>query len=235
MKLYSELAAWWPLFSPPDEEYAAEADFVVSLVAPKPRATMLDLGCGGGNMAFHLKQHFAMTLVDLSSQMLDVCRALNSDCESIEGDMRSVRLGRTFDAVMVHDAITYALDETALRETIETAAMHCRPGGIVVLLPDEVRETFAPSTDHGGEDGEDGRGMRWIERTRDPDPTDTTYEAVFEITLHEADGSTRVVEDRHTCGLFPRDAWLRLLDEAGLRAQVIHDPWGRDVFRATKQ
>ncbi len=35
----------------------------------------------------------------------DTSRELNPDCEHVLGDMRTLRLGRTFDAVFVHDAV----------------------------------------------------------------------------------------------------------------------------------
>src|SRR5512134_2519996 len=108
-KMYGELARWWPLLSPPSE-YAEEAAFFRALLRrhrPLPR-TLLELGCGGGSLAATMKRDFALTLTDLSPQMLDVCRAENPECEVLQGDMRSLRLGRTFDAVLVHDAIMYA-------------------------------------------------------------------------------------------------------------------------------
>ena len=67
--------------------------------------------------------------------------------------MRTVRLGRTFDCVFVHDAVCYMTTEHDLRAAIATAAAHCRPGGVVLMAPDYVRETFRPGTDHGGHDG----------------------------------------------------------------------------------
>ncbi len=105
MKLYEELAEWWPLFSAP-EDYAEEAAFFAEVLTKgcAPR-TVLELGSGGGNNALYLKSKFEMTLVDLSPQMLAVSRALNPECEHREGDMRTVNLGRTFDAVFIHDAI----------------------------------------------------------------------------------------------------------------------------------
>ena len=113
MKLYDELAEWWPLFSAP-EDYAEEAAFFARVLTeacePAPR-TVLELGSGGGNNALHLKSKFEMTLVDLSPQMLAVSRALNPECEHREGDMRTVNLGRTFDAVFIHDAIAYMTSE----------------------------------------------------------------------------------------------------------------------------
>jgi trans-aconitate methyltransferase len=105
-RFYGDLAVWWPLVSAP-EEYVEEAAFAAELLASGegPVREVLELGSGGGNNAYHLKSRFAMTLVDLSPDMLAVSRALNPECEHHEGDMRRVRLGRTFDAVFVHDAI----------------------------------------------------------------------------------------------------------------------------------
>jgi hypothetical protein len=107
-RFYSDLAEWWPLISPP-EEYVEEAAFAASLLrmADPPTRTVLELGSGGGNNAFYLKHEFEMTLVDLSDDMLAVSRELNPECEHLQGDMRTVRLGRTFDAVFLHDAIDY--------------------------------------------------------------------------------------------------------------------------------
>ena len=104
-----------------------------------PVREVLELGSGGGHVALHLKQRFAMTLVDLSEDMLAVSRRLNPECEHLQGDMRTVRLGRTFDAVFVHDAVDYMTTEADLRRAIETAFAHCRPGGIAVFVPDRPR------------------------------------------------------------------------------------------------
>ena len=83
-----------------------------------------------------------MTLVDASAQMLEVSRRLNADCIHVQGDMRTVRLGQTFDAVLVHDAIDYITSREDLRLVIETAFAHCRPGGLAVFAPDHTAETF---------------------------------------------------------------------------------------------
>ena len=129
MKLYDELAERWPLFSAP-ADYAEEAAFFVRVLTeactPAPR-TVLELGSGGGNNAFHLRSKFEMTLIDLSPQMLAVSRALNPECEHHEGDMRTVNLGRTFDAVFIHDAIAYMTTTADLAAAIRTAYRHCRP------------------------------------------------------------------------------------------------------------
>jgi SAM-dependent methyltransferase len=221
-RLYSEFASWWPLLSAP-EDYAEEAAFynqaIVSACSKAPE-TLLELGSGGGNNASHLKSFFRMTLVDLSTGMLAVSQALNPECEHLEGDMRTVRLGRLFDAVFIHDAIMYLTSEEDLRRAIRTAFVHCRPGGAALFAPDHVRETFRPSTRHGGHDGR-GRSMRYLEWTWDPEPADSTYLAAFCCLLRDSDGEVRCEYDRHLLGLFGRQDWLRIIQEEGFQAPVM--------------
>ncbi|HZB60799.1 MAG TPA: class I SAM-dependent methyltransferase, partial [Actinomycetota bacterium] len=157
-KMYGELAGWWPLLSAP-AGYAEEAEIYRRLLATagdRAPETVLELGSGGGNNASHLKAHFRLTLVDLSAGMLEVSRELNPGCEHVQGDMRTVRLGRVFDAVFVHDAVAYMTSEEDLRKVMDTAFAHCRPGGAALFAPDHLRENFRTGTDYGGHDG-DGR------------------------------------------------------------------------------
>lgn len=235
-KLYDELADWWQLLSPV-EQYAEEAAFFARVLTdacdPAPR-TVLELGSGGGNNAFHLKRTFEMTLVDVSPQMLAVSRALNPECEHREGDMRNVDLGRTFDAVFVHDAIMYMTNEADLRAAMRTAYRHCRAGGVALFVPDCVRETFVPETSHEGHDGTDGRSLRYLEWTVDPDPADTTFRTDYVIAMRERDGEVRVVHDCHIEGLFARAEWMRLLREVGFEPSTIGDAWGRELFVAKR-
>jgi SAM-dependent methyltransferase len=236
-KLYTDLALWWPLFSAP-EDYAAEAAEYRALLtgaADGPVREVLELGSGGGNNASHLTRWFAMTLVDRSPGMLGVSRRLNPGAEHVEGDMRTVRLGRTFDAVFVHDAVTYLTTIEDLARAIRTAFEHCRPGGSTLFCPDWVRETFEPGTDHGGHDGDDGRGVRYVEWRWDPDPADDTYLMDFGYVFRDRDGSLAVEADRHVCGLFAERAWLDGLRDAGfenVRAHRAHlgEPAGSLVF-----
>jgi SAM-dependent methyltransferase len=216
-RLYGELASWWPLISPPGE-YADDAALidVVFGSAGAPVRTLLDLGSGGGHVAMYLKRGRSMTLVDLSGEMLEASRLLNPECTHVQGDMRSVRLGHVFDAVLVHDAVDYVTNEDDLRQVIETAFAHCRPGGLAVFAPDHTAETFRAATAAGG-GGDDGSGRQasFRERTSDPDPGDDWILAEYEFTLRLADGSVRVVPESHRLGAFRRDTWLRVLADAG--------------------
>jgi SAM-dependent methyltransferase len=233
-RLYAELANWWPLLSPPSH-YEAEAPELIAMLegaaADRPR-TLLEWGCGGGSMAFHLKQRFTLTLTDRSPQMLAVSQATNPECEHALGDMRSLDLGREFDAVLIHDAIAYADTREAVAATLATAHRHCRPAGVLIVMPDFVRETFRPSTSTGGEDGSDGRGLRYLEWAWDDDPNDEAYDVAYAFLLRDPDGGLTTESDRHRLGLFPRDAWLTWLRDAGFRPRSFIDSFDRTVFVA---
>lgn len=235
-KLYTELAGWWPLLSPV-ADYTEEAAFFLHVLRDAgfpANPSLLELGCGGGSNAYHLKPYFTqMTLTDLSPQMLAISQTLNPECEHLQGDMRTLRLNRTFDVVFVHDAIDYMLTLDELHQALETAAIHCNPGGLALFVPDDVCETFEPSTDHGGTDGE-GRSLRYLEWTYDPNEHDSTYITEYVYLLREGNQSAHVEHDVHTCGLFPRADWLRLLTEVGFQPEVIQDSFERELFLARK-
>ena len=241
-KMYDELASWWPLLSPP-ADYEEEAAFyarALEAACPRPIRTVLELGSGGGNNASHLKRRFDMVLAEPSPGMRAISRQLNPDCEHVDGDMGSVRLGREFDAVFVHDAVCYMTTEPHLQSAIETAFVHCKPGGVALFAPDYVRDTFRPDSDHGGSD-EGMRGLRFLEWTWDPDPSDTTYVVDYAYLLRTSDGAVRVEHDRHIEGLFARADWLRLLANAGFQARSVPlehsevEPGIHEVFVATKR
>ncbi len=237
MKLYRELARWWPLFSSPyDDDYRDEARFfhdaLITHCVHSP-IEVVELGCGGGNIASYLKAHWKLTLSDVSTQMLDVSRRLNPECEHLEGDMRTVRVGRTFDAVFVHDAVSYITTLSDLRITMRTAFAHCRDGGAALFAPDHTRECFKNETSHGGEDGEE-EALRYLSWTFDPDESDCTYRECFSFIFRTKDGNVHYDQDEHVLGLFPRAEWSAALTAAGFLPAMLEDPWGRDVFIGKK-
>lgn len=242
-RIYTEDAAWFHLLTAP-ESYAEEAGYYTAALksaASGPLRSLLELGSGGGNNALHMKAAFEeIVLTDLSAEMLALSRTINPELQHVQGDMRTLRLGRTFDGVFVHDAVAYMTTEADLRAAIETAAAHCRPGGAVIFAPDCTTETFREGTDHGGHDAPDGRGLRYLAWTWDPDPGDTAYTVDYAYLMRAAEGSVRAAQDRHVEGVFPRAVWLRLLEGAGFEARRLdfrHSELDEpiDVFSGTKR
>lgn len=216
-RMYSDLAQFWPLMSAP-EDYAAEAvhwrDALRAHLGPG-RHEILELGVGGGNNLSHLTDDFAATAVDLSDAMLANSRRLNPSVTHHVGDMRSVRLGRTFDAVLIHDAISYLTTEDDLARTFATVSAHLRPGGLLVCAPDWYRETFDGSVASAhGPRGDDPEVTMFVHHF-DPDPSDTTMDALHVLVLRRG-REVEVVHDRHVLGLFPLATWTRRIADAGL-------------------
>jgi SAM-dependent methyltransferase len=242
-RMYTDLASYWPLLSPLDE-YVEEASVYRKILCrhePRPR-TLLELGAGGGHNAFHMKGGFSeVTLVDRSPGMLEVSRKLNPELVHVEGDMRDVRLGQLFDAVFVHDAICYMTSRDDLQSALATAAAHTRPGGILLVAPDETKERFESSTSCGGSDDPEGRrGVRYLEWVYDPDPTHDLITSEYAYLLRAEDGTTTSVYERHYGGLFARQTWLDLLEEVGFDARseiVDHDDieGGHELFIGTRR
>jgi hypothetical protein len=233
MRMYEELAVWWPLLSPPPH-YADEAAHLLPLLEPDPRArlTLLELGSGGGSLAWHFRNDFDLTLTDLSADMLVQSRRVNTGTEHRQGDMRTLRLERRFDRVFIHDAIMFMTTADDVLAALTTARVHCLPNAKVLVVPDSVAETYETGSHLGGEDAPDGRGMRFVEWHWDPDPSDTHYEVAYAFLLRDASGAVTVESDRQRCGIFSRATWFELFARAGFTATSVMDPWQRDVFVA---
>jgi SAM-dependent methyltransferase len=224
--MYGELVDWYRLLDPPDDHAEEVASFIAAFerAIEGPAQTLLELGSGAGHNAVHLARRFDCTLTDISEPMLGLSRALNPQCEHVACDMRTLRLGRCFDAVLVHDAIVYMTTEADLRAAMETAFVHTRPGGAAIFTPDAMRDGFAESSDlHEGDDGH--HALRCVEWNWDPDASDTTYVTEYAFLLRRGN-EVRAVHDRHFSGLFPRATWIELLTEVGYRVESIDRPTG---------
>ncbi len=256
---YASLAPWWPLISPlgdSAEEVAFLAEEISNCLGAAPagaRWRLLELGSGGGHNGYHLRETFDVVLVDRAEAMLAESRVLNPGSVHHQADMRDVRLNETFDVVLIHDAIDYMCTPGALLAAMATAYVHCRPGGCVLFLPDEVTETFAPSWEYGGADvGDDGvvsrlpagASARFFEWTRlttgEPDagavleidgdvPIDVTGRwaqcaTEYVFLLRMPPGGWRSVRETHRFGLFAESLWLELMRWVGLEARVVLEP-----------
>ncbi len=223
LSLYGALTPWYRLLDPPedhrDEAASYERALLGALRDAPGRPTLLELGAGAGHNALHLKARFACTLSDLSPDMLALSRALNPACAHVEGDMRTLRLGRTFDAVLVHDAIAYMTTEADLAAVAETAYLHTRPGGAALFAPDDYAEDFVEGTVLiEADDG--ARALRCVEWSWDPDPTDTTCRAEYVYVMREG-GRVHTAHETHVLGLFSRGAWVRILEGAGWSVDTV--------------
>lgn len=233
--MYTTLADRFHLVTAP-ADYAAEAAWVHQLIdryATMPVRTLLELGSGGGNNASHLKQWYAMTLSDLSPAMLETSRRINPELPHHAGDMRTLRLEETFDAIFIHDAIVYLITADDVVAALRTARAHLRPGGVLIVQPDSITETHAAGTSWGGDDAPDGSGVRFLEWTHAAEPGATVYAVDFVYAVRDGAGRTTYHGEQHLCGVFSRDAWFNMLRQAGFKPDAVSDPPEVDSGRVT--
>ena len=220
LRLYTDLAWTWPIISTPPEYAEESAHFIGAIrdYAGFPVETMLDLGCGGGHNDFGLKSHFEITGVDLNEKMLEMARLLNPEINYIQGDMRTVNLNRTFDSVIITDAINYMTSSSDLLKTFKTVHRHLKPGGIFLTIMEQHKETFKQDQTFVTSRSKPGQDINitLIENYFDPDPVDDTYEGTF-VFLIRRKGELGIQTDHHRLGIFHKQEWLHLLIEAGFQ------------------
>lgn len=124
-----------------DKDYAAEGEYVASLIreqAPQAKR-ILELGCGTGAHAEQLaRMGYTIHGVDLSESMLARAEARKDSLPSevaarlsfSPGDVRTVRTGETYDAVIsLFHVMSYQTTNADLEAAFKTAAVHLKSGG----------------------------------------------------------------------------------------------------------
>lgn len=238
-RLYTDLAWLWPMWGDATTEYAHYCQHVTSLIrryAKHPAVTLLDIGCGGGKNILNLKQKFNVTGVDLSSTMLEQAKDLNPECMFVQGDMRTIRLDRTFDAVLMDDAISHMSCLADFAAAFSIAHDHMNPGGVLVATPDVTFETFQQNKTTATQATRDGLDVVFVENVYDPDPTDEQYETTI-LYLIRDHGCLRIETEHWTMGIFPLDTWRHVLRETGFEVhEERYNPEGDEytVFACVK-
>ncbi|MBD0255373.1 MAG: class I SAM-dependent methyltransferase [Cytophagales bacterium] len=142
MSVFAHYARYYNLLYK-DKNYRGEVDYLVKLLeqyASRPRS-ILNLGCGTGKHDFLLADRgYDVTGVDLSADMIAVAdqtrqaSATRGTTQFLTGDLREVRLGRQFDAVVsLFHVMSYQVTNADLDRAFQTVKAHLKPGGTFVF------------------------------------------------------------------------------------------------------
>ncbi|MBM9537540.1 class I SAM-dependent methyltransferase [Desulfobulbus alkaliphilus] len=231
-RLYTDLAWLWPLWGGAAAEYADYSEHVIALIrqySEREVRTLLDIGCGGGKNVYNLKRSFNVTGLDLSPTMLAQAKELNPECTFVHGDMRSFSLNRSFDAVLMDDAIAHMNNRVDFEEAFRAAYAHLNPGGVMVVTPDVTVENFQQNKTTTFSATKDGLDVVFIENVYDSDTSDEQYETTILYLIREQ-GSLRIETDHWVMGIFTLDTWRQVLHETGFQTHEKQYRLGEDEY-----
>src|SRR5262245_16340592 len=197
---------------------------------PASPASALDIGCGTGRHLAALAETIPDCWgVDLLETNVAYARSMHPGLHIVQGDMRRVRLGRVFDLVTSFgNALSYALADADLVDTIGTYAAHAHAGTLLIVDVLNGRSYL---------DG-DGFTERIEGRVDAPEFQATS------ISMHTLDRAARMLKRTRTWQILGRptvedyaeyrlvypDELVRLLEAAGFEGIELYD---NREFRST--
>ena len=218
---YGELAKYYDLLYR-WKDYGREARIIQELVARYKTSrgnSLLDVGCGTGKHLQRLAGRFDCVGMDVSEKMLEQARRNLKGVEFVQGNMVDFALGRRFDVILcLFSSIGYVRTYPRLGRTLKNFAKHLEPGGVVIIEP-----WFTKSTARGGyvhvlaQGTDDLKNVR-VDYTGINGSTTVPDER---IVVAERNRGIATFKDRMVLGLFERGEFIRLMEEAGLRARYL--------------
>jgi SAM-dependent methyltransferase len=204
----------------PAAEWAAEVDAIIRGRNPSAR-TLLDVACGTGHHLSHLRDHYSVEGVDISEEMLRVARARLPDVPLHQGDMRSLELGRTFDAVTcLFSSIGYAQGPDELTATIDGFGRHLNGGGVLVLegwvRPDAFNDRFRGEPEVVVSEEVDIVRLSRSERRGRYTTADMHH-------LVRTDQGIEHFAESHVMYMATTEEYVAAVETAGMRAEVLPD------------
>jgi len=144
--MYKTVSKYYDLMYVNDESYQAEVNKVVSLAAQYKISEgdmLLDIACGTGAQAVYLQDHFTVTGIDISDEMLDIAKNKVKNAAFINADMCDFHLNSQYDVILnLYGSIGHVESLENMQTSLKCVYKHLKPGGIFILTPWSTKESF---------------------------------------------------------------------------------------------
>ncbi|MGO4705120.1 class I SAM-dependent methyltransferase [Microvirga sp. 2MCAF38] len=212
-------------------KWGVDFDYCMALAADA--GSVLDLGCGTGELASVLAESRKVVGVDPAAAMLDIARARPAGDKAIwiEADARTLRLDERFDLIVLTGHVFQVfLTEEDQRAVLSTIAVHLNPSGRFIFdSRNPALRTWENRNRHNSLNRLDhpqlGAIETWNEPSFDEATSILTYENGFRVlaTGEAFSGSAQI---RYT----PQTELAALIEDAGLVVEQWLGDWGASPY-----
>jgi SAM-dependent methyltransferase len=219
-----------------DIENEGGVDFDYCVGFAKDAGSVLDLGCGTGQLAAALADRRSVTGVDPAPAMLDIARrrAGGQRVDWVEADARNVRLGRRFDLVLLTGhAFQVFLTPEDREAVLGTIAAHLAPDGRFIFdTRNPVAHEWLEWTPQRSQRELSHPGLggvrAWNDFRRDPATGVVTYSTHYEISV-----SGRVLSAESKIAFPTEESLAQMLDQTGLAVEEWLGNWRGEPYAPT--
>jgi SAM-dependent methyltransferase len=211
------------VFPEPDQTRAEMCQEAFKRYLALPPASLVDIGCGNGRLVGSLSAWIPECWgVDLVESNIAYARSRGRAGVFQVGDMRTVRLGRTFDVTTcLGNALSYMLADADLEKAVTTFATHAHPGSLLIV---DVLNARCYLDGDGFRERIEGR-IETPEFTADSVAThslDRTARRMQRTRTWKIAGQTDVVDDAEYRLLYPEET-RGLLETGGFEVLAMYD------------
>jgi SAM-dependent methyltransferase len=218
-----------------DIENDGRDDFEFCIGLAQDAGSVLDLGCGTGQLLTSVGDGKRRVGVDPAASMLDVARHREGggDVRWVEGDARSLRLGETFDLiVMTGHAFQCFLTDDDVLAALTTMAAHLAPAGRFVFdsrnpVREEWRGWVPGLSDRIVAHPRFGAVTAWNDVSHDPATGIVTYD-----TFYQLPGAGPLLHAASKIRFISKDRLEALIVRAGLGVERWLGDWRGAAYRA---
>lgn len=227
-----EMAQFYDL----ENRWAADFDYCSQLAGEAQ--SVLDLGCGTGQLAASLADRRTVVGVDPAAAMLDIARRRpgGERVTWVEADARRLRLDRRFDLVLLTGhAYQVFLTDQDQQAVLSTIAARLAPGGRFIFdtrnpAAQAWRDWNPKQTRRSLEHPALGTIEAWSDVVHDAATGIVTYQTHYRIPA-----SGREISAASQIRFITREKLATLLDQAGLEVEAWLGDWKGGAYEPTSR